>query len=311
MRDRFAYARLYLEWMETNLEITPHIKDEARVELVLKMLMNPANNVPGDSAQKAKELLSKYEAENWGQDLVTDEDSAEGSNADALASAEPTVGIIRIPLANDPLFGTAGIMYGVMVVDTGGGRKNYRLRPDLPKIPHKVYGNNGINLGAWYPFQINALFWGAHGARMGGISGSSATGAWSIVVARTYEDLDADYGSTLYYSGSNSHTNKDPEKAPPASQGTKTLHASLKTQYPIRVLRSGGAYKERTNNSYLPSCGLRYDGLYRVTSFEQHRNRNGGLYDRFRLVRLPGQTPLRQLQRSSPTIAQVSARDRL
>ncbi|KAI1300462.1 PUA-like domain-containing protein [Xylaria venustula] len=314
VRKRFADAHLYLDWLVTEIEMTPRVKNSTKVDLVLNTLIEEANKVPQELVEKAKELLTKYEAENWGEDIVADEDPAASSDASSSASAptpaEPVVGVLQVPPANDPLFGTAGIMYGI-IVDTSGKRKDYRLRTDLPRKSCKVYGHNDIALGSWYPFQINALFWGAHGARMAGIAGDVTTGAWSVVIAGTYEDLDTDNGNTLYYSGSNSHENKNPQQAAPASQGTKALHASFRTQNPVRVLRSGGSYKTRNQNSYLPSCGLRYDGLYRVVSLRQRHNKKGGLYDQFKLERLPGQTPLSQLQRSSPTTAQVFDRDRL
>ncbi|KAI1351266.1 hypothetical protein F5Y01DRAFT_304760 [Xylaria sp. FL0043] len=310
MRKRFADARLYLDWLDTDLEMTPAINNEAKVELVLTTLMNPVNHVLDEVAQKAEDLLSKYKAENWGRDLVADENPDGGSDVQPTASAEPNIGVVQIPSPNDPVFGTAGIMYGIMV-DTSGKRKDYRLRPDLPRKSYKVYGHNDIALGTWFPFQISALFYGAHGARMAGIAGSVTTGAWSIVIARTYEGLDTDNGNTLYYSGSNSHDNKNPRQAAPASQGTRALHASLKTQNPVRVLRSGGSFSDRNKNPYLPSCGLRYDGLYRVVEFRKHRNQHDGLYDQFKLERLPDQTLLSDLQRSSPTTEQVFARDRL
>lgn len=318
MGNRFADAGLYLDWLETNLEMTPHINSVTKVDLVLDTLIDPINNVPDDMVNKAKALLNKYKAESWGQDVVADEPDetpttqspSASPSTQASSTVAPTIGVIQLPPANDPVYGVNGMMYGI-IVDTSGKRKDYRLRADIPRKSAKVYGHNGIALGTWYPFQINALFWGAHGARMAGIAGTVTSGAWSIVVASTYEELDTDNGDTLYYSGSNSHNNTDPQRAAPASQGTKALHASIQSQNPVRVLRSGGAFGTRNQNSYLPSCGLRYDGLYRVVSYRQRLNRKGGLYDQFKLARLPDQTPLDEVRGSSPTTEQVFAHDRL
>ncbi|KAI8951586.1 hypothetical protein F4801DRAFT_544454 [Xylaria longipes] len=318
MVKRFADADLYLDWLDTNLEMTPTIKSTTGVKLVLTTLIDPDSKVPENMVNKARALLNKYNADNWGRDVVADEPdespTAESltaaSSSQAPSTAAPTIGVIQLPPANDPVYGVSGMMYGI-IVDTSGKRKDYRLRADIPRKSAKVYGHNDIALGTWYPFQINALFWGAHGARMAGIAGSVTSGAWSIVVAGTYEDLDTDNGDTLYYSGSNSHNNTDPRRAAPASQGTKALHASIATRNPVRVLRSGGAFGTRNQNPYLPSCGLRYDGLYRVVHFQQRINQNGGLYDQFKLARLPDQTPLDELRGSSPTPKQVFALDRL
>jgi hypothetical protein len=47
----------------------------------------------------------------------------------------------------------------------------------------KVFGHNGLSIGDWWPMQICVLRDGAHGSRMGGISGSIEEGAWSIIVS--------------------------------------------------------------------------------------------------------------------------------
>ncbi|KAJ2985114.1 hypothetical protein NUW58_g5710 [Xylaria curta] len=229
MENRFADAELYLDWLDTSLEMTPDIRRRSKVDVVLQRMADPTNNVPENAANKAKVLLDKYEADNWGQDLVADEDSNEpsvspslpaASPAQAVPTEAPTIGVIQLPPANDPIFGERGIMYGV-VIDMSSGRRTYRLRADIPRKSAKVYGHNDIALGTWYPYQINALFWGAHGARMGGIAGSVTTGAYSIVVSSTYEDLDTDNGDTLFYSGSNSHDNANPERPATPSQARR------------------------------------------------------------------------------------------
>ncbi|KAI0096791.1 hypothetical protein GGR51DRAFT_553379 [Nemania sp. FL0031] len=311
MGKRFADACLYLDWLDTNIEMTPRICDSGGVKIALEKLINPANNVPEEMAQQAKGLFNKYETENWGQDVVSDEDPStaqETSAAQEAPAAAPSIGVIHLPAVNDPIFGVQGIMYGIVAHTNGNGtRRDYRLRVDIPRKTAKVYGHNNIALGTWFPFQINALFWGAHGARMAGIAGSVTTGAWSIVIAGTYEDLDTDNGDIVYYSGSNSHENTNPERPAPASQGTKALHASIATQNPVRVLRSGGASNVHRQNRYLPMCGLRYDGLYRVVLCRHRTNQKGGLYEQFKLERLPGQTALAELQRTSPTPLQIYA----
>jgi hypothetical protein len=56
----------------------------------------------------------------------------------------------------------------------------------------------------------------------------------------------------------------------------------------IRVLRSS---KLPTNNPYRPECGIRYDGLYRITGSEELNGAHAT--HRFTLERRPGQTPIR------------------
>ncbi|KAI1819507.1 PUA-like domain-containing protein [Xylaria intraflava] len=325
MANRFADAELYLDWLETSLDMTPQIRFVTKVDLVLQNLTDPKNNIPAKLVSKAQTLYDRYTAENWGEDVVVDDDTDTPTAPEPVMASAGTaiIGEIELPSPNDPIFGEGGIMYGI-IIDNSGKSRVYRLRPDIHRRSAKAYGHNGIALGTWFPLQINALFWGAHGARMGGIAGSVITGAWSIVVASAYEDLDSDLGDTLYYSGSNSHTNDNPHKSAPPSAGTKALHASIATGNPVRVLRSGGAGNNNrqrgriptgprnpNQNRYLPSCGLRYDGLYRVTLFRQRVNKKHGLYDQFKLERLPGQTPLLELQRTSPTADEVAALNRL
>jgi hypothetical protein len=97
--------------------------------------------------------------------------------------------------------------------------------------------------------QIVALFRGAHGSKIGGISGNAATGAYSVVTSGgAYEELDEDRGNTLYYSGSRSHDNTDPKKPFPSSPGTLALKASQRTHNPVRVLRAAGV--DKTQNKY-------------------------------------------------------------
>jgi hypothetical protein len=55
----------------------------------------------------------------------------------------------------------------------------------------------------------------------------------------------------------------------------------------VRVLRAAGG-----KSAYAPQKGVRYDGLYTVVGVEQAKNGRGGLYNRFRLVRRPGQPSL-------------------
>lgn len=289
MNRRVVDAGLYLDWLAANLQMTPNIKNTTGIELVLRELIAPRSDMSGEMVNKAQTLLTNYLAQNWGAGATT----------------------IITPTAVDP-FGPGGIMWGI-AVERHGGRATYKLRTDINRRNPKVYGHNGITPGTWYPFRINALFWGAHGSNASGIAGHILKGAWSIVISDAYDDLDADRGHTIFYAGSNSHDNKDPHNSAPASHGTKCLQASLRTGRHIRVLRSGGASSSSSKNRHLPSCGVRYDGLYKVVSIRQKLNLGGGLYDQFKLIRTTtdDQPPLDQVKRMSPTLAQRRARARL
>ena len=62
------------------------------------------------------------------------------------------------------------------------GRKTYKIADPSKAVPHNVWGNNGLKVGSWFPYRLNALQAGAHGSAQGGIAGGAQEGAKSIVV---------------------------------------------------------------------------------------------------------------------------------
>ena len=101
-----------------------------------------------------------------------------------------------------------------------------------------------------------------------------------------YSELDRDLGNTIYYSGSNSHSNTDAKK-PQVSFATKAMRVSCSSLRSVRVIRSGTA-----EGNFAPSRGLRHDGLYLIESEALEKNKKGGVYIRFKLVRCAGQPDL-------------------
>ncbi|KAI1506043.1 PUA-like domain-containing protein [Biscogniauxia marginata] len=278
----------------------------------MKLLFDdPRIKLPDDIKQKARVLYEKWSDDNWGAGAIVDDETIDndqdsvgvGLVTPVAAEGTPTLET-ALPPPDHAIYGQEGIMHGVIMVHGHNGRKVYRLDPRFPKKSAKVYGHNGIPLGAWFATQLVALHRGAHGMPVGGISGNQITGAYSIIVADAYEDLDKDHGDTLYYSGSNSHSNDDPHSPVASSGGTLALKASLRTGLPVRVLRSGGMAASTKDSSWLPECGIRYDGLYRVVQQLVSTNTKGGLYEQFKLQRESGQTPLEELRRISPTTQQ-------
>ncbi|KAI1634747.1 PUA-like domain-containing protein [Biscogniauxia mediterranea] len=270
---------------------------------------DPRIKLPDDIKEKARELYAKWTEDNWGASTVVEDETTENdqepvNDLATPANEEAPVLQAALPPRDHAIYGQEGIMHGVIMVRGANGRKVYRLDPRFPKKPAKVYGHNGIPLGAWFATQLVALHRGAHGMRMGGIAGNQVTGAYSIIVSDSYEDLDKDCGNTIYYSGSNSHNNDNPNTPGESSGATLALKASLRTGRPVRVLRSGGPATTVTKGHWLPECGIRYDGLYRVVELLTPKNTKGGLYEQFKLEREPGQTPLEELRRMSPTTQQ-------
>lgn len=165
-------------------------------------------------------------------------------------------------------------MHGVALSLNPDSRRSFILDPryTTSRRSAKVHGHNNLEIGAWFPRQLVALFRGAHGHQQTGIFGDRDTGAFSIVVAGQYDDLDRDSGDYLYYSGSNSHNNEDPARPAESSGGTLALHTSLRTGKAVRVLRAATG-----KGKWAPTYGLRYDGLYRVVTVSRPRNARGGV----------------------------------
>ena len=80
---------------------------------------------------------------------------------------------------DDPTFKST--MQGILI--RGGSRRSYELDETYARREYKITGHNGLEIGQWWPLRICALRDGAHGAMQGGIAGSSATGAYSIVIS--------------------------------------------------------------------------------------------------------------------------------
>ncbi|KAF5511227.1 Histone-lysine N-methyltransferase, H3 lysine-9 specific SUVH5 [Colletotrichum siamense] len=209
---------------------------------------------------------------------------------------------IRKPAPVHPVWGRRGIMHGVAL--TGMNGKTQCLNPDYldEKREAAVIGHNGLTVGDWFASQIRALFVGAHGCSEAGIHGRKDQGAYSVIVSGTYDEIDVDNGDVLYYSGSRSLEHKNPTQCPPRSNGTTALHVSQMNGRPVRVLRKASSDKKKFS-VWAPLCGMRYDGLYRVTWSGTKKNTHNGLFEQFKLVRLPNQTPLEDL-REIPSIAQ-------
>lgn len=223
------------------------------------------------------------------------------SKSNASLEIAPTT--LRPPPTSHPVFGTSGIMHGV-VPKISSRRKNYILDSRYSKRDAKVFGHNGLTVGDWWPMQLLALFHGAHGARMCGIAGNAQTGANSVVTAGgPYEDLDQDKGDVLFYSGSRSHDNEDPKQPFPSSNATLALKASMRLSRPVRVLRAAGL--ARGKSTLRPTAGIRYDGLYKVVGMNLKTNTKGGLYEQFRLERLGDQPALSSVASSRPSAAEV------
>ena len=67
------------------------------------------------------------------------------------------------------------------IIFTEVNRKGFRLANKALRITSNKFGHNGLTIGSWFAYRINALQVGAHGSSQGGIY-SDHYGAYSIVI---------------------------------------------------------------------------------------------------------------------------------
>ncbi|OQO15342.1 hypothetical protein B0A48_00725 [Cryoendolithus antarcticus] len=299
----------FLRWLDQEVSMTEAVRKASQVHAAMKLIYGDTYFFEPRFKTYAQQLNDNWVAENWGKGEVSDESETESpplspstsrSSRSNASGDEPTVPR-RVPSPTNRHFRPGGIMYGAK--RTGGVRKGWMLDDRYQKKSAKVYGHNDIKVGQWYPSQLLAIFNGAHGQKQAGIAGHVDTAAWSVVVSGKYSALDRDEGDMILYPGSNSADVTDPKKPMPSSTGTQALKASHRVGHPVRVLRAAG------KPTWGPLAGLRYDGLYSVTGMETPINEKGGMYERFRLERPPGQVSLQSLQDQSSSTGRPTAKE--
>ncbi|KAF2206800.1 hypothetical protein CERZMDRAFT_115541 [Cercospora zeae-maydis SCOH1-5] len=311
-RPLFESLNTLLEAFEQDKTMTPDLKQSCLIDKMLRLICgDPRYHFPQTYVDRAKALIEHFEAINWGGLQDIEEEDSDDSDSSGSGTAIPTkrrktsstgakrlqvAGGLRViqPPADHPIWGQNGIMHGIALRLKPDGSLSKGLNPlyEKDKKDPKVHGHNGIEVGQWYPNRLAAIFAGAHGASQAGISGSNGTGAYSVVVSGLYEDLDKDEGDVVYYSGTAAHDNEDPNKPAKSSTGTRILHASLRHQRPLRLLRTSKAVLP-----WAPAEGIRYDGLYKVAALDTAWNKKGGAYERFKLVRQKDQISLTECQK--------------
>ena len=141
--------------------------------------------------------------------------------------------------------------------------------------------------GQWFPIWLCAVRDGAHGSAQAGIYGQKGQGAFSVVMAGAYDDIDD--GDTVEYCGV-----AKPAAATVDANSTRLLFENVgRSDRPVRLLRGANINKKKDGpvNLYAPEVGLRYDGMYHVTSYATVSEERGEY--RFFLRRVSGQDPIR------------------
>ncbi|POS72549.1 YDG/SRA domain-containing protein [Diaporthe helianthi] len=283
-QEKLAYVRQKLfPYMRFDMRMYPKLRDFALIDIRLQEVIDNDCGLPEDLVAIAELLYEKFDNEGWG---------------DATARPKRTEGG---PPEDHPIWGIDGIMHGA-ILDTDGEKMQYKVdyRYSDEARDYRVYGHNGLTPGDWFPRAVIAGFKGAHQGMIRGICGDAERGAYAITVSGQYEE-DLDKGDVLYYSGEGADKNENPSEVSRRATN-ESLIASWETRRPVRVLRS--AAKDERHRHYSPRCGIRYDGPYRVTDVQLRHNARGGLYQRFKLERIPGQEDLEDIAQRSPTAAQ-------
>ncbi|KAK2730857.1 ydg sra domain-containing protein [Colletotrichum kahawae] len=192
------------------------------------------------------------------------------------------------PPAEHPIWGVRGIMHGLTIIGI-----HVRFNPDYKHLRRqaKEYGHNDLKAG---------------------IHGNITGGAYSVVISPTSGSTDIDNGDVVWYSGSGSEKNRDFEKVPKRTAGTKALAASLTTGNMVRVLRAAPCKGKQRLFKHAPNVGFRYDGLYQVKLVTNSVNKLGGRIEQFKLVRCEDQDqPDLEELRSIPNPDQQNAHEKI
>ncbi|KAK4663780.1 LOW QUALITY PROTEIN: uncharacterized protein QC763_502900, partial [Podospora pseudopauciseta] len=305
-------ARAFFWWLEFDAVVRPSFRDVHHLDQVMNLVRNSTNlGIPTDIKEAANAVRLRFEDDNWGQDgegyasdVSTDVDAGQSRIVSPALRGERQAAetgqsvAIPQPPVNHPIYGKGEIMHGVVCYRSPKKGPTYKLNPAYKheKVNAAFIGEGHLTPGDWWPFQLVALFHGAHGRSQGGIFGSASMGVYSIVISgrnNKYHEIDKDDGEVLYYSTDNMGVAT-------TSVGTQALNKSIDTRQPVRVLRGQG----QTGGGWAPECEIRYDGLYRVIGKKLVPTRNGEEWFRYTLRREAGQGDLREIVGSSPTLQQ-------
>ena len=277
----------------------------------------------------AKRKREAKKMESW---ILSMEDvTLEGETQQDVATAQVVPRIRRFLSHQNRTLRRAGQLPGYIeeeltVLGRKWGKEDFSGAIKRGLIEVTVFDVNGIQRKAHYKLDktyrfytdaryigagelVNGQIWtsrlelcrdGVHAPSQAGISGTAKHGAYSIVMARGYANIDM--GNVIEYMGTalpdqpglGATNDEDLHMHHPNSwnltddttKGTAALLKSFDTQQPVRVIRS---FKMKDIVTNKPNIGYRYDGLYKVvgkTPMKEARQ----IWS-FRLERLPKQLP--------------------
>ncbi|GIZ49978.1 hypothetical protein CKM354_001299300 [Cercospora kikuchii] len=244
-----------LDQVDMNLDL----KDKTNIHQALRVLFACEQYYfPENYKARAETLFDKFEAMHWCGVAANDADASNAS-----APSEPQ---ILMPPRDHPIWGDNGIMAGLAYRKLPSGKLVHCCNTWFSSLRQGVRRqryHRGAMQGIHYP--------------------SAKEPAYSVIISGLeYLEVKDDRWDVVFYCGTGSHENKDPEKIIKAS-GTKALEAYIASGRPVRVLRTSKA------RSSIPACGVRYDGLYVVNGSFVRYNTHRGRYLAFELRRRPNQ----------------------
>ncbi|KAH6678583.1 PUA-like domain-containing protein [Halenospora varia] len=247
----------------------------------LQEIGDPSYNFPEEQRRIAQAFSKEFEADNWGVPpepkrptkatrVTTRSRERSGERKPIKAKAEKSEAVVRYPPKDHKIFGSEGCMHHIPISQSKY-TKAYILDDAYAQKDFRTFGHNGLEVGTCWPLQVAAWRDGAHGSRMGGISGTADRGCYSIVVSGAYKGLDRDTGDILYYTTANAHDAADKNINTKENGFTKSLIRSIETTNPVRVLRTS-----KGDWAGAPRIGMRYDGLYKVLSYTASKSEEKG-----------------------------------
>jgi hypothetical protein len=128
VKAQLLRLELYIQWLETNVEIPPALKERTKIDKVLRLLFDrPDFHFQEKTRDRAPALCEIWNAQNWGEGEVVEDGSDDDRSSDeetainskkqksssSNAIAKRDTGNIYPPPPNHPIFGLKGIMHGV------------------------------------------------------------------------------------------------------------------------------------------------------------------------------------------------------
>lgn len=142
------------------------------------MVASPETKFEQKYRELADHIINKFASQNWGVPKEVEKKSAsntkhkkrkaEESEEEEIPAAKKTkcaqVDKSKLKRApkDHPIYGESGIMRGILWYRAKNGSQTC-LDEKYPVKNARVFGHNGLDVGAWFPRQMAAMRDGAHG----------------------------------------------------------------------------------------------------------------------------------------------------